>query len=173
MPLRNKRDKRLECQNRISTTEQYGFEVESRTCAVNDSMKESHRPKPFSISKDTIVRQPQSNAFVLPAHSATCQKLLFDNEERRDDGSKSVTLSRVLKNSVTSPVTGINLESDKDMITPKYTTAQDLEFNPCQKSDRKQASPEQEFRKAIIFIFLSLFICYFPTLFSFMNLQLL
>ena len=105
VPLHNKRDKRRECQNRISTTEQYSFEVESRTCAVSDPMKDSHRPKPFSISKDTIVLQPQSNAFVLPAYSATSQKLLFANEERRDEVSKSVTLSRVLENGATSLVT--------------------------------------------------------------------
>ena len=43
--------------------------------------------------------------------------------------------------------------------------AQNLEVDVCQQSHKRRATPEQEFRKAIIFIFLALFICYIPHFF--------
>ena len=85
--------------------------------------------------------------------------------KRRDDVRKISSLSCVLENGATSSVTGIDVENGKVMANPRYTTVKGLEINVCQQLQKKKATPEQEFRKAIIFIFLALFICYFPTLF--------
>ena len=161
----NKTENRFECHNRTSTTQHCTFETDATICVVHDSEEEAHRQKAYLLFKDTKVLEPQGNPFLLPTSSVTNPTLPIENEEKHDVVKTPASLSRFLKYDATSSGTGIDLELDRVKATRQYTMAQNPEVDVCQQSQKDRATPKQEFRKAIIFIFLALFICYFPIIF--------
>ena len=165
MPYYNKAEKRLECQDRVSTTQHCSFEVDAKMRVVHDSEKESHRPSPCLPTKDAAFLERQGDPIVVSTCSETIPISPFLKEEKYDVVRTTANLSCFLKSDVTSSVTGIDIERDEVKAAGQCTIAQTLEVGVFRQLHKRRATPEQEFRKAIIFIFLALFICYFPIFF--------
>ena len=132
---------------------------------VHDSEKEFHRQLPCLAAKDATVLEHQGDPFVVPPSSETIPISPFLKEEKYDVVGTTANLSSFLKSDVTSSVTGIDKERDEVKATRQNTMAKTIEVGVCRQLRKREATPEQEFRKAIIFIFLALFICYFPIFF--------
>ena len=132
--LQHKPNDRLECQNASSSVQHCNSSAEVKMGAIIDSEK-------------------------APNHSLSCAELT-DNRAKSDDFRRTNQLPSIVKKDTTCRVAAVkegNCQPKESRQTTKSNSTK-TELNP---KDRK-ASPEQRFRKAVLFIFLALLMCYIP-----------
>ena len=160
-------------QRKLTSSQQCSSFSKVKVDLVMDSVRSPNSSLSRALTREDEALQSQSYAFVPPKCPAACLPQLTDNKENTDDRRVILTISRLnqellnsdhIKNYSTCRVINIIAKSDKAKETRQTTTSNKLKLGMNQKSKLRKVIPEQDFRRAIIFMFLALFICYLPYL---------
>ena len=127
----------------------------------SNSVEKPNSYRSCVLARDNKVLEPDGKAFLLTNANEAIPSKSFRESRKLGDMKTTRRLSNFVENAIVCPVT--NTEREKIVVTRQATLEQKLDSKTSQKSQTRKATPEQDFRKATIFIFLALFICYFPT----------
>ena len=156
-------DKIRQCQSKPSSDQHYNDSLNRKVNTVFDTFKTQNTSFPCASTKGASVLQPKSNVFVLPQQSEAGLGKGICNSERQNDGGVTESVDHIVQNERTYRAADINTESPeatKSRQAIKADKRQRLQMN--QKLQTRSFTPEQDFLKAIMLIFLTLFICYIP-----------
>ena len=113
-------------------------------------------------AKGTSVLEPQRKVVIIPMLPVTHNTNPSKSREQLDEIRTTVQLSCVVENDTIPRSTELNVESTALMESIKATMTQSINIELTQKSQRKMPKAQSQLRKAIIYIFLALVICYLP-----------
>ena len=134
--LHHEQSKRFKSQNTPSRVRHCSSSVEVNSCAIVDSEK-------------------------APSRSLSCADLT-DKRAKSFDCRSADHLPSILEKDTTSSAVVLNEENYKTQERRQTKIANSSKIELNQKSKRRKASPEQQFRKAVLTIFLTLLMCYIP-----------
>ena len=126
----------------------------------SNSVEKSNSYRSCVQTRDNKFLEPNDKAVLLPNTSEAIPSKLFGESRKLGDMKTTARVSNFVENAIACPVA--NTEREIIVVTRKATLEQKLDSKTSQQSQTRKATPEQDFRKATIFIFLALFICYFP-----------
>ena len=119
------------------------------------SAAEHDRSKSCVLAKNVKALEPLEDAFVLST------KLVIKSE-KTNDTKPTPASSKFLKNEITHAAGQENLDCVKSAATQEAAKKLMFDGKCIKKSLARKVTPEQDFRKATLLIFLALFVCYFP-----------
>ena len=108
---------------------------------------------------------PLEGTFILPNCAEAGPVKLVSKCEKINDTKILPAPLKFLKNEITHPAGQENFDRGKITASLRAEKTQLIDSRCTKQSLTRKAIPEQDFRKATLFTFLALFICYFPNLF--------
>ena len=163
--LHNHTDKRNAGQSAAVKEHHCSRCLETKLCVANSSATKENSFKPCVFGKDEKALEPLEDAFVLPNCAESGPTILIRKYEKTNDiERRQPAISSFFKNEMTHPVGQENLDRGKRKASLRAEKTQLVDGKFSTTSLAQKATPEQDFRKATLFIFLALFICYFPNI---------
>ena len=154
--------KTSEHRNESSCAQNCSCSLQPKLGEVNNSLKSASCPLPCALTQRVSVFQPQNNAFTLPQCSAISLVKDIANGEIPDETREVSNGARFLENDIDYVATNLKVECGKVMDRKQAPKTKEQKDQANQKLQLRKAAPEQDFLKAIVLIFLTLFICYLP-----------
>ena len=159
---RNDPNRICERQNESSCAQRCSASSQKQSGEVYDSLTSANVPLSCALTQRVSVLQPQNNAFVLPQCFKITPVKVFGNGETPDETRAPVNVPVFVENNIDYIAAGLKAGSDKVMERKQAPKTKDQKVQANQKLLPRKAAPDQGFLKAIMLIFLSLFICYLP-----------
>ena len=159
--LVHKEQKACERHSGTSSTQQYCYSSPTKFGLICESLNVPNNSLSCSLTNEVTYPEPQSKVFVMVQCSATTPAKTIDNKENFGDARANAGISCAVENNCSNQATELNKECD--VIEAIQTTR--MESKRCTLNQQLQArkiTAEQDFLKALLFIFLALFICYLP-----------
>ena len=153
--LHNNLDKTPEYQDTQSKAPNCSGSLETKLDMIIDSGTEPNTALPCTLVKGASVPEPQNRTVVLHYYSTPDLATLSDNKEKSSDITRMTHPSLIVEIEIIPQVTEKSAE--------KKTRCLAAELN--QKPQTTMSTAEQQFRKAILFVLLTLFISYLPFFF--------
>ena len=158
----NDPNKIYERQNEASCAQRCSGSLQKQSGEVYDSLTSANVPLSCALTQRVSALQPQNNAFVLPQCCTISPVKDFANAETPDETRAPVNVPVFVENDIDYIAAGLKAGSDKVMERKQVPKTKSQIVQANQKLLPRKAAPEQDFLKAIMLIFLSLFICYLP-----------
>ena len=156
--VKNTSDIRKQCKGKFSNIGNQRGCVNFERCNRIDTNEDNMRCNPSPIEKDNSCIEPKQGIAIRPmtavASSSNTWCKNMEEKQRYLD---------FLKNLTVYPDNKARMGTEKPMERGQLTRNQELRNNIAEKSQRRKAKAELEFRKATWMILLSLVICYVPT----------
>ena len=147
-----------------SLDEQYcGKCLDPKVCDETNSVENHNSCRSCVIRKDEKILEPHDKAFPLPNVNEASPSKLLGESRQLGDTKTTANGSNAVENGIVYLVNQTNTERENVVATRQATFVKRLDSKTSQQSQTRKATPEQDFRKATLIIFLALFICYFPT----------
>ena len=139
--------------------------LETKWLTGNSSAVERNRLKACVLAKGEAVLVPLEGTFVLPNCAEAGPVKLVSKSEKINDTKTTSAPSKFLKNEITHTAGQESFDRGKIAASLRAEKTQLVNGRFTKQSLTRKATPEQDFRKATLFIFLALSICYFPNFF--------
>ena len=158
LAVRHKSDARVESQNKLPKAQPCSSFTETKLGIVIESEEKSSVSQSCVLAERVTHHEHQRKTFVLSSSSANSSIKVTDIGETHDEVRRTAKFPGFFKSSTACRILDIDTDYSKQVETRRQST------DVCRKSRARIATPEQNFLKAIFFILLAVFLCYFPSI---------
>ena len=162
----SKPDKKGEYQSKQSIAQHCNGSLQSNFDVTSDSLTAPNRYQSCAIAKGDLSLRPQSKVSIFPESSGNSSAKVTANREKPNVTETTTNISHVVGDGTSFQATGMNLGCGKAMESRQATNTEGQKVCVHHKWSLRSATPERNSLKAIMFIVLTLLICYMPYFFN-------